>query len=69
LGYAVAESFFASLKKERVQWRSYQTRIESQWDILDYVVMFYNSRRLHSTLGYLSPTGYEAAAVELRKAA
>jgi len=66
---AVAESFFASLKKERVQWRSYQTRTESQRDILDYVVMFYNSRRLHSTLGYISPMGYEAAAVELRKAA
>lgn len=66
---AVAESFFASLKKERVQWRSYQTRIESQRDILNYVVMFYNSRRLHSTLGYISPMGYEAAGVELRKAA
>jgi transposase InsO family protein len=66
---AVAESFFASLKKERVQWRSYQTRTESQRDILDYVVMFYNSRRLHSTLGYISPMGYEAAVVELRKAA
>jgi len=69
LGHAVAESFFASLKKERVQWRSYQTRIESQRDILDYVVMFYNSRRLHSTQGDISPMGYEAAAVELRKAA
>jgi len=42
---------------------------ESQRDILDYVVMFYNSRRLHSTLGYISPMGYEAAVVELRKAA
>ena len=57
------------MKKERVQWRSYQTRTESQRDILDYVVMFYNSRRLHSTLGYISPMGYEAAVVELRKAA
>jgi len=66
---AVAESFFASLKKERVQWRSYQTRTESQRDILNYVVMFYNSRRLHSTLGYISPMSYEAAGVELRKAA
>jgi len=69
LGHAVAESFFASLKKERVQLRSYQTRTESQRDILDYVVMFYNSRRLLSTLGYISPMGYDAVAAELRKAA
>ncbi|AFP30195.1 hypothetical protein MRBBS_1257 [Marinobacter sp. BSs20148] len=41
-----------------MQWRSYQTRTESQRDILDYVVMF-----------YISPMGYEAAVVELRKAA
>jgi putative transposase len=41
----------------------------TQRDILDYVVMFYNSRRLHSTLGYISPMGYEAAIVKLRKAA
>ena len=66
---AVAESFFASLKKKRVQWRHYQTRVEAQRDILDYIVMFYNSRRLHSTLGYTSPNDYESAVVELRKAA
>ena len=66
---AVAESFFASLKKERVQWRHYQTRAEAQRDILDYIVMFYNSRRLHSTLDYTSPNDYESAVVELRKAA
>tara|TARA_Y100001001_G_scaffold109355_1_gene107112 strand:- start:75 stop:422 length:348 start_codon:yes stop_codon:yes gene_type:complete len=66
---AVAESFFASLKKERVQWRNYQTRTEAQQDILDYMVMFYNSRRLHSTLGYISPNDYESTVVELRKAA
>ena len=66
---AVAESFFASLKKERVQWRYYQTRAEAQQDILDYIVMFYNSRRLHSTLGYISPNDYESTAVELKKAA
>jgi putative transposase len=66
---AVAESFFASLKKERVQWRHYQTRAEAQQDILDYIVMFYNSRRLHSTLDYTSPNDYESAMVELKKAA
>lgn len=66
---AVAESFFASLKKERVQWRHYQTRAEAQKDILDYIVMFYNSRRLHSTLDYTSPNDYESAIVEMKKAA
>ena len=66
---AVAESFFASLKKERVQWRHYQTRAEAQQDILDYIVMFYNSRRLHSTLDYTSPNDYESAVVEMKKAA
>ena len=66
---AVAESFFASLKKERVQWRHYQTRVDAQRDILEYVVMFYNSRRLHSTLGHTSPSDYESAVAELRKAA
>jgi len=65
----VAESFFASLKKERVQWRHYQTRAEAQRDILDYIVMFYYSPRLHSTLGYTSPNDYESAVVELKKAA
>ena len=66
---AVAESFFASLKKERVQWKHYQTRAEAQQDILDYIVMFYNSRRLHSTLNYISPNDYESAMAELKKAA
>lgn len=66
---AVAESFFASLKKERVQWKHYQTRAEAQQDILDYIVMFYNSQRLHSTLGYISPIDYESAMAELKKAA
>ena len=66
---AVAESFFASLKKERVQWKHYQTRAEAQRDILDYIAMFYNSQRLHSTLDYLSPNDYESAMAELKKAA
>jgi transposase InsO family protein len=66
---AVAESFFASLKKERVQWKYYQTRAEAQQDILDYIVMFYNSRRLHSYLGYCSPNDYESAMAKMGKAA
>lgn len=56
---AVAESFFASLKTERVNWRHYQTRLEAQQDILNYITMFYNNIRLHSYLGYCSPNEYE----------
>ena len=66
---AVAESFFASLKKERVHSKHYQTRAEAQRDILNYIVMFYNSRRPHSYLGYVSPNQYEAAMTGLKKAA
>jgi len=66
---AVAESFFGSLKQERVQWRSYQTRYEAQQDVLDYITMFYNSRRLHSYLGYASPNEFEAQIPELKKVA
>ena len=56
---AVVESFFGSLKSERVHWRSYQTRDEARRDIIDYIVMFYNSHRLHSYLGYQSPNDFE----------
>ena len=66
---AVAESFFGSLKQERVQWRNYQTRYEAQQDVMNYISMFYNSYRLHSYLGYVSPNRYEAQVVELEKAA
>ena len=57
---AVVESFFGSLKQERVQWKNYQTRFEAQQDILNYIAMFYNSHRLHSYLGYKSPNNYES---------
>ena len=56
---AVVESFFGSLKQERVQWRNYQTRNEAQQDIMNYIAMWYNSRRLHSYLGYKSPNQFE----------
>ncbi len=56
---AVVESFFGSLKQERVQWCSYQTRYEAQQDVLNYISMFYNRYRLHSTLGYISPNDFE----------
>ena len=56
---AVVESFFGSLKSERVHWRNYQTREEARADIAEYITMFYNSRRLHSYLDYQSPDAFE----------
>ncbi|MDF1683462.1 MAG: IS3 family transposase [Legionellaceae bacterium] len=66
---AVAESFFGSLKQERVQWRHYQTRSEAQLDILDYITMFYNNHRLHSYLEYRSPKQFEDEKLVLKKVA
>ena len=57
---SVAESFFGSLKQERVQWRNYQTRNEAQQDVMNYITMWYNSLRLHSYLGYKSHNQFEA---------
>ncbi len=56
---AVAESFFGSLKQERVQWYDYRTRNEARQDIVQYISMFYNSFRLHSTLDYVCPNDFE----------
>jgi putative transposase len=66
---AVAESFFRSLKQERVQWQNYQTRFEAQQNIMNYISMFYDSRRLHSYLGYRSPNQYEQNMAKLEKTA
>ena len=56
---ALAESFFASLKKELVQRRSWPTRRELRSAVFDYVEAFYNRERRHSGLGYLSPAQFE----------
>lgn len=56
---AVAESFFGSLKQERVQWRHYQTRSEAHRDVLNYITILYNDFRLHSSIGYKSPNQFE----------
>jgi transposase InsO family protein len=66
---AVVESFFGTLKQERVQWRHYQSRHAAQRDILQYITMFYNSQRMHSYLDYKSPNQYEADMANLGKAA
>lgn len=53
------ESFFASLKKELVHHEDYQTREEAHASIFEYIEVFYNRQRRHSTLGFKSPTEYE----------
>jgi putative transposase len=66
---SVAESFFGSMKQERVQWQSYQTRYEAHQDVLNYISMFYNCERLHSYVGYRSPMQFELDMLELKKVA
>ena len=56
---AVAESFFATLKKELIHRRSWPTRAELRTKIFDYIEVFYNRQRRHSTLGQRSPIDYE----------
>jgi putative transposase len=56
---AVAESFFATLKKELVHRRSWPSRRELTTEVFEYIEAFYNRVRRHSTLGMLSPADYE----------
>ena len=56
---AVAESFFHTLKVECVKEEDYQTREQARASLFDYIEGFYNTRRRHSTLGYVSPVEYE----------
>ena len=56
---AVAESFFATLKSELVYHEKFRTREEARMSIFDYIETFYNKRRLHSYLNYLSPEQFE----------
>ena len=61
---AAMESFFSSLKTERIRGRVYRTRDQARADVFDYIERFYNPRRRHSTLGYLSPMDYERKAMK-----
>lgn len=58
---AVAESFFSSLKKERIKKRIYKTRNLAREDVFDYIEVFYNRQRRHSHLGGVSPEAFEQA--------
>lgn len=57
---AVVESFFSTLKRELVYRRRFATRAEARVAVEDYIEVFYNRTRLHSTLGFLSPATFEA---------
>jgi putative transposase len=59
---AAMESFFSSLKTERVARKVYRTRDAARADVFDYIERFYNPRRRHSAIGYLSPMEFEQAA-------
>jgi putative transposase len=56
------ESFFSSLKTERTARKTYRTRHEAKADGFDYIERFYNPKRRHSTIGYMSPMEFEAKA-------
>ena len=60
---APMESFFHTLKTELVHHRDYLTRDEARRDIFEYIEVFYNRQRRHSTLGYLSPAQFEVTAL------
>ena len=55
------ESFFATLKRELIYRKKYATIEEIRTDIFRYIELFYNRKRLHSSLGYLSPVQYRLA--------
>jgi len=56
---ACMESFFGSLKTEWVSDKKYKTREQARNDIFKYIELFYNRKRRHAALGYLSPAAYE----------
>lgn len=62
---AITESFFGTLKRELVHHCSFKTRMEAQSQIFRYIEGFYNRKRRHSAIAYLSPEKYEQAFFKL----
>jgi transposase InsO family protein len=56
---AVVESFFATLKRERIKRRKYRTRDQARADVFDYIERFYNRQRRHGYVGNISPVDFE----------
>ena len=61
---AVAESFFATLEWELIEQADWHTRAEARQALFEYIEVWYNRQRRHSTLGYLSPAEYETCLAE-----
>ena len=61
-GNVAMESFFSSMKTERIGQKTYRTRNHAKANVFDYIERFYNPTRRHSTLGYLSPMDFEKQA-------
>jgi putative transposase len=59
---AAMESFFSSLKTERTGHKTYRTPDDARADVFDYIERFYNPKRRHSTIGYVSPMEFERQA-------
>ncbi|MPM22093.1 hypothetical protein SDC9_68543 [bioreactor metagenome] len=57
--YAVMESFYRTLKRELVQDANYDDPEQARRDIFKYIETYYNTKRIHSTLGWLSPVQVE----------
>ncbi len=66
---AVAESFFHSLKVELVHGQRFESREQAQSAIFNYMEVFYNTKRLHSSLDYMTPAAYENRQVPLARLA
>ena len=63
LDNAVAESFFGTLKTEHVDHEDYRTHVQAKQSLFEYIEVFYNRKRRHSYLGYISPVEFEKRAV------
>ena len=58
---AVMESFFKTLKSDLVYWEKYLTRDEAKKSIFEYIEVYYNQKRMHSSIGYMSPAEFESS--------
>jgi transposase InsO family protein len=58
---AAMESFWSTLKNELVHHERYETREQARRSIFEYIEVFYNRQRLHSSIGYQSPEAFEAS--------